>query len=646
MFGAMARSPLEMEMAFSASRHAVRLAALATLVLAAACGGDNGPAGDQPTSIAINAGNAQAVRYGTPVAIAPSVVVTNAGGPMEGVTVTFTVPVNGGGGTVTGGTTTSNAQGIATVGGWTLGPAPGSNTLRASAGSISINIDATAITGPASAVSIVTGNNQTWVQGSQVPLPPTVVVTDGQFPVPGAHVVFTVASGGGTALGASQTTGSDGVAAVGGWRLGSSTSNTLTAAVQSAAISPVTFTATAEPLVISAVTKVDGDNQTGFAGNFTDRKATVAVLNQFNQPTEGVPVSFTVSGGTIFTSPVTTALDGQAQLPWWRYGGAGAQSVTATAGAATPVTFMATATTVPISNFRINVTYPVVTGVPQPSDPIKQVFTDAVTRWQTLIVGGLPPVVLTGTDVVGPYSINTGVPGLGTVPCIPQIANQTVKDVNIYVYIRPIDGTTGTNILGLATPVYARDGSLLPYAGCMIFDQDNIQELLTSGGLYNVILHEMAHVFGFGTIWDEKGLLVGKCPTSSTPSYAGPSSQEGFVAALVAGAVYDNPITPVEGEGTCNDGTRDGHWSESVMGNELMTGFINAGPNPLSAITSASLRDLGYVVNDAPSDPYTVPSLMAALRAGVASDRVHELRVPVPIVVTDARGRTTRVIDR
>jgi hypothetical protein len=91
----------------------------------------------------------------------------------------------------------------------------------------------------------------------------------------------------------------------------------------------------------------------------------------------------------------------------------------------------------------------------------------------------------------------------------------------------------------------------------------------------------------------------------------------------------------VEGEGSCNDGTRDGHWSESVMGNELMTGFLNNSSNPLSAITSASLRDLGYVVNDVPSDPYTVPSVSAALRTGAAADRVHELHVPVPIIVTD-----------
>jgi len=135
-------------MAATATRRVTRFLLLTGTLAAAACGGDTPPGdgGNQPTSIAINAGNTQAVKYGTPVTIAPSVVVTNASGPMADVTVTFTVTA--GGGTVAGGTTSTDAQGIATVGGWTLGPAPGVNTLRATAGSISINITATAVTGP------------------------------------------------------------------------------------------------------------------------------------------------------------------------------------------------------------------------------------------------------------------------------------------------------------------------------------------------------------------------------------------------------------------------------------------------------------------------------------------------------------------
>ncbi len=632
----------------SPRRAAGAIALVATL--AAGCSSNNGPGGDSPTSIAINAGNAQAVKYGTPVGIAPSVVVTNARGPLEGATVTFTVTA--GGGTVTGSPTVTNAQGIATAGTWTLGPAPGTNTLRVAAGSISINIDAAAVSGPPTAISIVTGNNQTWVQGSLVPVAPSVVVTDGQFPVSGATVQFAVGSGGGSVTGATQTTSPNGRATVGGWRMGLTEANTATAAIQGSSIPVVTFSATAEPLVISALSKVSGDNQSGFAGNFADAKPTVSVLNQFGLPTEGVPVTFSVAGGggTVPSTATNTGSTGTAPLPWWRYGSPGAQMVTASAGAAIPVTFSATANTVPISNYRINLSYPVVTGVTPPSDAVKAVFASAVERWQTIVVGGLTPITLTGSNVIGPTSINTGSPpnGIGVVPCIPQVSNTTIKDVNIYVYVRPIDGADGTNILGLATPIYERSGSFLPFAGCMIFDSANIDQLLASGKLFAVILHEMAHVLGFGTIWTDQGLLVGACPTSTKPWFNGPSSQQAFVAALLPGVIYGNPITPVEGDGACGDGTRDGHWSETVMGNELMTGFISPSTNPLSAITSASLRDMGYVVNDAVSDAYTVPGATAALRTGAAAsgDRIHEMTADAPIIVTDSHGRTLQIIDR
>jgi adhesin/invasin len=64
---------------------------------------------------------------------APSVKVTDgAGQPVAGVTVVFTV--TGGGGSVTGGTQTTDASGVATVGGWTLGTdATQTNTLSAQA---------------------------------------------------------------------------------------------------------------------------------------------------------------------------------------------------------------------------------------------------------------------------------------------------------------------------------------------------------------------------------------------------------------------------------------------------------------------------------------------------------------------------------
>lgn len=83
-------------------------------------------------TIVISSGDGQAARPGAAVPIAPSVLVTRAdGSPWTGVVVTFAV--TGGGGTVTGPTQTTGANGVATVGGWTLGAALGPNTLTATA---------------------------------------------------------------------------------------------------------------------------------------------------------------------------------------------------------------------------------------------------------------------------------------------------------------------------------------------------------------------------------------------------------------------------------------------------------------------------------------------------------------------------------
>lgn len=100
-----------------------------------ACGGSdiNSPAPPAPaTSIALNGGDNQSAATGTAVPMPPSVKVTNAdGGPVSSVAVTFAVA--SGGGSITGAGQTTDGQGIATVGSWTLGPVAGTNTLTASA---------------------------------------------------------------------------------------------------------------------------------------------------------------------------------------------------------------------------------------------------------------------------------------------------------------------------------------------------------------------------------------------------------------------------------------------------------------------------------------------------------------------------------
>ena len=54
-------------------------------------------------------------------------------------------------------------------------------------------------------------------------------------------------------------------------------------------------------------------------------------------------------------------------------------------------------------------------------------------------------------------------------------------------------------------------------------------------------------------------------------------------------------------------GTAGAHWDEETFHNELMTGYINDGANPYSAMSAASFADLGYTITSdihGWADPY------------------------------------------
>ena len=224
------------------------IAALAVAVVA--CGGDDGtgPNGGKAgpaASMALHAGNGQTAAAGTAVAAAPAVRVLDASNrPVAGHAVTFAVTA--GAGSVSQSAATTDANGVATAGAWTLGTTVGANTLVASSsGLASVNFSATAIAGPPAQVHKVRGDTQSVVTGAAVPEPPAVRVTDlhGNA-VAGVSVVFTVGTGGGSVSGGTVTSDAEGVAAVGAWTLGATPgSNTLNATAGS--LAPATFTATA-----------------------------------------------------------------------------------------------------------------------------------------------------------------------------------------------------------------------------------------------------------------------------------------------------------------------------------------------------------------------------------------------------------------
>lgn len=192
---------------------------------------------------------------------------------------------------------------------------------------------------------------------------------------------------------------------------------------------------------------------------------------------------------------------------------------------------------------------------------------------------------------------------------LPGVIDPVNLTLTIDATAPAIDGAGG--ILGQAGPtngiaavsyVYATDGT-------MQFDSADVAGLEAGGSWETVILHEMAHVIGFGTLWSSSGVgFPGyqEVYTSGTGQYTG-------VNALAAYQDEFDPLAtfvPVELGGSA--GTANGHWNEvdggagatgvvsiyngGDMMNELMTGWLNS-PTFVSNTTVASFADIGYLAN-------------------------------------------------
>jgi Big-like domain-containing protein len=295
-------------------------------------------------------------------AAAPSVLITDQfGNPKSGISVTFAV--TGGGGQILGGATKiTNALGVATVNAWVLGDLAGPNTLTATSAGLTgspLTFTATGLAGAATTIAVDTGDGQTLTVNSAVSLRPAVIVTDAfGNPKPGVAVTFAMTGPiQGSITGGSQTTNAQGIATIGSWTLSQTAgNNTIDANATSLTLTgePVTFTVTGTAGVATQIASNSLTSQSAPVGSAVAQAPSVIVKDQFNNPKQGVSVTFTVTGGgglLVGGSPqvVATNASGIATAGNWTLGNtAGTNNNTVTGAstglAGTPVTFTASAT--------------------------------------------------------------------------------------------------------------------------------------------------------------------------------------------------------------------------------------------------------------------------------------------------------------
>lgn len=263
---------------------------------------------------------------------------------------------------------------------------------------------------------------------------------------------------------------------------------------------------------------------------------------------------------------------------------------------------------------RFNITFKYLVPV---SDRQKAVFEAAAARWERIIIKDVPSIT-------------------GTIPSsfqgFPPLSTGTIDDIIIEVVLAPIDGPG--KILGQAGPRYLRTADRLPLSGVMYFDVDDLAYLDSLDLFEEVIVHEMGHVLGVGTLWNYFRTLR-----------QGPASNPYFTGKMANTFWNDEGglnFLPVENQG--GPGTAGGHWRESLLRNELMTGYLNLGVNPLSRITAGSMKDMGYGASSVGEEYDLMPGTpgvdinelaKSGLGNGINIAEMEILLEPVGFVTTD-----------
>ena len=392
-------------------------------------------------------------------------------------------------------------------------------------------------------------------------------------------VTITITKGSGTLVNAPLRTEA-GLTSIGDWTLDTiATLNEITIVVGSAPPAKISVVGMAGP---PASVAADAGSLNGLAGDFLSGLFKLRVRDRYGNPVGGVGIDLSVAkgGGEVSPPSLTTDGNGVASGISWRLGRlGGTQQLIATVG-----------------SLRAEIAASIQSGF----DPVVRVHGQA-----------LPPMLVDAL-AAAIDRLHAGIVGdVGDVPVLNfdmsrcglqgTTITETIDDLVIFAMVTPIDGVG--KVLASAGPCVLRTQSRFPVIGIMRFDSDDIGALSSNGRLPAVVLHEMLHVIGIGTLWRTRDMLVGS--NTVDPRFIG------LLAAgqcVTSGGLTDCSDGRVPVENLGGSGTAEVHWRESVFDREVMTGFVESNADmPFSSISIASLQDLGYVINLLSADPFQVP---------------------------------------
>ena len=290
-------------------------------------------------SLTVNAGNNQSGQVSTTLPITLAVLATNNGNPVQGVSVTF----NDGGKGGTFGTPTAITG--------SNGKASSTYTLPSTAQTVTVTATATGYPSPTftetatpsvATITVVSGGKQVGTVGTVLPLPITVKAKNSSGAiVVGAPITFADGTLNGSFSPNPAVTGSNGQATTTVTLPTSAKTFTVTATDSPATVN---ITEQSTPGPATALTIVQGNNQSAHPNNLLPKKLIVMVADQYGNGISGVTVTFTDNGagGTFSTTTPVTTSNGQASVSYTTGPNLGTVTITASTSTLGPVTFTET----------------------------------------------------------------------------------------------------------------------------------------------------------------------------------------------------------------------------------------------------------------------------------------------------------------